>query len=66
MPAWNTFPAGKTWSMISLRPPYAPMGSPPPMILPSVVKSGVDAGEDRLRAAIGHAEACDHLVEDQQ
>ena len=34
-------PAGATVRMISLLPPYAPTGRPPPMILPSVVRSGV-------------------------
>ena len=41
VPAWYTGPAGATSSMISRRPPYAPTGRPPPMTLPSVVRSGV-------------------------
>ena len=47
------------------RPPYAPTGSPPPMILPSVVRSGRDAVA-LLRAAARHAEAGHDLVEDEQ
>ena len=35
------------------------------MILPSVVRSGSDA-QQRLRPAVGHAEAGHHFVEDQQ
>ena len=38
---WYMDPAGATFSMMSLRPPYAPTGSPPPIILPSVVRSGL-------------------------
>ena len=34
-------PTGETVFMMSSRPPYAPTGMPPPMILPSVVMSGV-------------------------
>ncbi len=34
-------PSGATRSIKSRRPPYAATGSPPPMILPSVVRSGV-------------------------
>ena len=41
VPAWYTGPTGATISMISFLPPYAPTGIPPPMILPSVVRSGV-------------------------
>ena len=41
VPAWYAGPSGATCSMTSRRPPYAPMGMPPPMILPSVVRSGV-------------------------
>mmetsp|Transcript_202 Transcript_202/g.733 ORF Transcript_202/g.733 Transcript_202/m.733 type:complete len:245 (+) Transcript_202:131-865(+) len=41
VPAWYMGPAGATISMISRRPPYAPTGSPPPMTLPIVVRSGV-------------------------
>mmetsp|Transcript_15210 Transcript_15210/g.22001 ORF Transcript_15210/g.22001 Transcript_15210/m.22001 type:complete len:208 (-) Transcript_15210:562-1185(-) len=41
VPAWYIGPAGATISMISLRPPYAPTGRPPPMTLPMVVTSGV-------------------------
>ena len=33
--------SGATVSMISRRPPKAPTGRPPPMILPSVVRSGM-------------------------
>ena len=33
-------PAGATSAIRSRRPPYAPIGMPPPMILPSVVRSG--------------------------
>ncbi len=32
---------GAIFSMMSRRPPYAPTGMPPPMILPNVVRSGV-------------------------
>jgi len=42
--------------MISRRPPNAPTGMPPPMILPSVVKSGRHPIE-RLRASQGDAKA---------
>ena len=41
VPAWYTGPNGAKWSMISLRPPNAPTGSPPPMIFPIAVRSGV-------------------------
>ncbi len=34
-------PAGATISIISLRPPNAPAGSPPPIILPNVVISSM-------------------------
>jgi len=46
-------------------PPYAPTGSPPPMTLPKQREIGSDA--DALeRAAAGHAEARDHLVEHEE
>ena len=41
VPAWYIGPAGATISMISLRPPYAPTGKPPPITFPMVVTSGV-------------------------
>mmetsp|Transcript_23596 Transcript_23596/g.58492 ORF Transcript_23596/g.58492 Transcript_23596/m.58492 type:complete len:245 (-) Transcript_23596:776-1510(-) len=41
VPAWYMGPAGATTSMMSRRPPYAPTGSPPPITLPMVVRSGV-------------------------
>ena len=41
VPAWYTGPSGATWSIISDLPPYAPAGSPPPIIFPSVVISGI-------------------------
>ena len=65
VPAWYTGPSGATISMISRRPPYAPTGSPPPMILPRQVRSG-STPSDVLRAAVGEPEAGDHLVEDEQ
>ena len=40
VPAWYTSPAGAIRSMISALPPNAPTGRPPPITLPSVVKSG--------------------------
>ena len=40
VPAWYTGPSGAIFSMIWRRPPTAPTGSPPPMTLPSVVRSG--------------------------
>ncbi len=39
VPAWNTVPSGDSVSMMSRRPPTAPMGRPPPMTLPNVVRS---------------------------
>ena len=46
-------------------PPYAAAGRPPPITLPSIVRSGVDAARApaRRRARRGSP---DHLVEDQQ
>ena len=41
VPAWYTGPSGASFSMISRLPPKAPTGMPPPMTLPSVVRSGV-------------------------
>ena len=40
VPAWYTGPKGESCSMMSRRPPKAPTGMPPPMILPKVVRSG--------------------------
>mmetsp|Transcript_13061 Transcript_13061/g.29669 ORF Transcript_13061/g.29669 Transcript_13061/m.29669 type:complete len:244 (+) Transcript_13061:280-1011(+) len=40
VPAWYMLPAGATFSMISRLPAYAPTGSPPPMTLPKVERSG--------------------------
>jgi len=40
VPALNTLPAGVKLSIISALPATAPIGKPPPMILPSVVMSG--------------------------
>ena len=51
--------------MMSARPPKAPQGRPPPMILPRVVRSGCDVVE-LLCAAEGDAEAGHDLVEDEQ
>jgi len=34
--------------IMSARPPYAAIGRPPPMILPSVVKSGFTLDKERL------------------
>jgi hypothetical protein len=50
--------------MIARLPPNAPTGMPPPITLPSVVKSRRDAVE-ALRAARMHAKSRHHLVEDQ-
>ena len=50
---------------MSLRPVTAPPGSPPARIFASVVRSGL-MPIGRLRPARRHAEAVDHLVEDQQ
>ena len=50
---------------MSARPPKAPQGRPPPMILPRVVRSGCDAVE-LLRSAERDAEAGHDLVEDEQ
>ena len=58
-------PTGASCSISSRRPPNAAHGNPPPMILPSTVRSGVTPYE-RLRAAVRDAEPRDHLVEDQQ
>ena len=41
VPAWYTGPLGATCSIRSRRPPYAATGSPPPITLPSVVRSAV-------------------------
>ena len=41
VPAWNTGPSGDSVSITSRRPPTAPIGRPPPMTLPNVVRSGV-------------------------
>ena len=41
VPAWYTGPFGASLSMTSARPPKAPTGMPPPMTLPSVVRSGL-------------------------
>jgi hypothetical protein len=51
--------------MMSRRPPNAPTGMPPPMILPSVVRSGRTPYK-RLRAAEGDAKSGHDFVEDQQ
>ncbi len=40
VPAWYTGPSGAIASMMSRRPPNAPTGMPPPITLPSVVRSG--------------------------
>ena len=40
VPAWYTGPSGAIFSMMSRRPPNAPTGRPPPITLPSVVRSG--------------------------
>ena len=52
---------GSKSAMMSLRPPHAPTGMPPPIILPNVVMSGMTPNI-LLRAARGYAEAL-HLVE---
>ena len=41
VPAWNTGPSGDSVSITSRRPPTAPIGRPPPITLPNVVRSGV-------------------------
>ena len=41
VPAWKIGPAGETRSMTVDEAPYAAAGRPPPMILPSAVRSGV-------------------------
>ena len=41
VPAWYTPPKGEMQAMMSLRPPNAANGMPPPMTLPMVVKSGL-------------------------
>ena len=41
VPAWNTVPSGVSVSITSRRPPTAPIGRPPPITLPNVVRSGV-------------------------
>ena len=41
VPAWYTGPHGDTICMISFLPPYAPTGSPPPIIFPKQAISGV-------------------------
>ena len=51
--------------MMSARPPNAPTGRPPPMILPKHVKSGV-MPKPLLRAAAGQPETRHHFVENQQ
>jgi hypothetical protein len=50
--------------MMSARPPNAPTGRPPPMILPRVVRSGDDL-LDLLHAAAADAEAGHDLVENE-
>ena len=50
---------------MSARPPNAPTGKPPPMILPKHRQVRRDA-EALLRAAGREAEAGHHFVEDQQ
>ena len=58
-------PVGATCSIRSRRPPYAATGNPPPITLPSVVRSARDA-ESLARAAERDAESRHHLVEDEQ
>ena len=65
VPAWNTGPSGDSVSMISRRPPTEPMGRPPPMTLPNVVRSGRTSYID-LGAAVAETEPGDDLVEHQQ
>ncbi len=55
---------GSNTAMMSLWPPIAPTGKPPPMILPERGQIGIDAPH-ALRAAIADAER-DDFVEDQQ
>src|SRR5688572_16535424 len=40
VPAWYTGPSGASFCRMSRRPPTAPTGRPPPITLPSVVRSG--------------------------
>jgi len=40
VPPGTTGPSGAIFCMISRRPPTAPTGKPPPITLPSVVRSG--------------------------
>jgi hypothetical protein len=58
-------PAGATRSIRSARPPYAPIGIPPPMILPSVVRSGRTPNRS-CAPPRAEPEARDDLVEDQE
>ena len=51
--------------MMSARPPTAPMGRPPPMTLPKVVRSG-RTSYLRLRATRAEPEAGDDLVEHEE
>ena len=44
VPPWGTAgfpPRGSNTAITSARPPTAPTGKPPPMILPKLVRSGV-------------------------
>ena len=41
VPAWYMGPSGETICIISVLAPYAPTGSPPPIIFPRQVMSGV-------------------------
>ena len=57
-------PTGATRSIRSARPPYAPTGRPPPMILPRQVRSGL-MPYNACGAARRRAEAGNDFVEDQ-
>lgn len=73
VPAWYIGPAGATISMMSLRPPYAPTGSPPPItyiiqekktVLPDRGSVSNTAGEATKRQALrrGNAEDMEEEV----
>ena len=69
VPAWYTGPSGASSAMMSARPPNAPTGSPPPITLPNVIRSGAQPSTARVQpvhAGSAHPEAGHHLVGDQQ
>ena len=49
VPAWYTGPAGASMPITSARPPNAAAGSPPPITLPKVNRSGAQPSTAPVR-----------------